>query len=390
MQADSTVNGNGVQKNTQIKCYEMISNITGLYKEIGSLEEDVNRLKVINAKASEDLNQTEAKYELKVKQLEEENKILTEENKKLSETISNYENNFRNETLDQNLFGSNQTLDLLDQIKNNTKDYCGVNYKTPEDMRSISVRPLSDTSDANNMIEDTINRSDSSLEEIILDANNTDDFICQVTSTKESSDSTNDKQLSPTKVAKQTINSQNKSSGKPKVNPLKIKRIIPATISKPPVDSDESTKSNMTDEDMTMSDIVPMNDFNSTVGNVTENVFSLMLPNFEKLPAEHEDYDKYHPFRCKICKKTFSSKSSVKEHIKYSHNPKYQNIPCKYCHRIMATDKSLKAHILRRHTRFGLISNKSDPNNSINSKDKKIKKNKHQYRSQFCSTLNLD
>ena len=99
--------------------------------------------------------------------------------------------------------------------------------------------------------------------------------------------------------------------------------MIPATKPYPAINHNESTKSIDSDQDMTMSDIVPMNDFNTNAGNLTANGFSEMLPMFEKLLPEHEEYDKNHPFQCKFCKSKYSCKSGVKEHIKFGLNPKY-------------------------------------------------------------------
>ena len=110
---------------------------------------------------------------------------------------------------------------------------------------------------------------------------------------------------------------------------------------------------------------------------------------FEKLLPDHKEYDNCRLFQCKLCKSKYSCKSGVKEHTKYRHNPKYQKVTCNYCHKIYAHYKTLRAHILRRHSRFH--SNDSNVNNSSNSKEEKSpKKSKGEYRSRFCSTLNLD
>ena len=56
-------------------------------------------------------------------------------------------------------------------------------------MRSITVQQLSENSYTDIMMADNIERSDTSLEGMILDANQTDDYVCEVTSTKDTLDS---------------------------------------------------------------------------------------------------------------------------------------------------------------------------------------------------------
>ena len=178
----------------------------------------------------------------------EEINVLKEENKKLNETIKNFENNFTNESLDQDLFDSSQTIHLIEKIKNTDRN--SVYLRTPEDMRSITLQPLSDNSYTDNMNADNIERSDNSLEGMILDDNQTDNFVCEVTSTKETLDSPKN-DISGENFGKQAIDSEHEFTGQPKVNtlkitkvnPLKIKKIIPATKPNPQINYDESTRS---------------------------------------------------------------------------------------------------------------------------------------------------
>ena len=48
MDSDIMAKNKSFENSSQIECYEMISNITSLYKEIGTLKEEVNRLKEVN------------------------------------------------------------------------------------------------------------------------------------------------------------------------------------------------------------------------------------------------------------------------------------------------------------------------------------------------------
>ena len=60
------------------------------------------------------------------------------------------------------------------------------------------------------------------------------------------------------------------------------------------------------------------------------------------------DYDTVnHEYYCEQCKKSFSNKLKLKNHIKYVHNEK--TFTCKECPKIYQTQRNLRAHVQTQH-----------------------------------------
>ena len=385
MEADSTEPKGGEAKETGvIPCCDLWSNIVTLYNEIHRLESELTLQKKNNIKANDIVIRAE---KVKLSQLEEENKFLKEQNKQLNEKIKNYENNLRLD-FNKELFDSSETINLLKNITDNKYPQLA-NKSTPEDMRGISMQPFVDASDNGTdvMITEAVQRSDTSLEELV---GGIDQRFCDVSSTESSTESTKSIQMFETelfgmKLTDQSINSATVSS-ESKVNRLRIRR-LPATETNPNyrIDNDECNKLT---QNMTMFDIVPL-----SVNNNNYNDKDMFTPLHSELPdfIEWKPLEKK-PFYCTICVKSYVNMSSIREHIKYKHhpNPSSLRVQCEKCLKHLANPKVYKQHKNHTHSinldpKTGRMDRKSKKS-SKQSKEKKAKLRQ----SKFQTTLNFD